>query len=69
MAKDSHLRNNLGAHSLSFDKVFLSIQLELFQSSVDGLLNFFAFKLYESLRRSTYMLRSRETHFNLSIRT
>ena len=38
--KDSHLRNHLEVHSLSFDQVFLTTQ-KLFESSVAGLLIFF----------------------------
>ena len=49
MANDSHLRSYLEVHSLNSYQVFLSIQLKTFQSSVDGLLNFFAFELYHSL--------------------
>ena len=49
MPMHSHLRNYLEVHSLSSDQVFLSIQLKTFQSSVDGLLKYFAFELYCSL--------------------
>ena len=38
----------LEVHSLNSDKVFLLIQLKLFQSSVDRLLKFFAFELFHS---------------------
>ena len=40
---------HLEVHSLSSEQVFLSIQLKLFQSLVDGLLNFLACEFYHSL--------------------
>ena len=49
MANDSHLRKYLEVHSLSSEKVFVSIQLKTYSKLVDGLLKLFAFGLYYSL--------------------
>ena len=43
MAKDSHLRDYLEVHSLSSDKVFLSIPLKSFSKFSGWTFNFFLF--------------------------
>ena len=52
MANDSHLRKYLEFHSLSFEQVFVSIQLKTYSKFSGWTLKLFAFELYYSFNIS-----------------